>query len=163
MEHELSWYDFGDLQQEDAPASQDPKDPMDRKDPKGTKESASLAEDEAEEARTDAARAARFEAVLTQAMARWEMDSEWERAQRARGLEPSDVSHPAHASGSGSRSTLASASAGPRSWVAALVQPRSAHAHARGASTARTSTTLGSGMTSRFDASRVVRVGAGKR
>ncbi|KAI3478433.1 hypothetical protein L1887_59640 [Cichorium endivia] len=53
--------------------------------------------DEAEDAMLDAARARRFDAVLTHALARWHMDSVWERQQRANGLDPSSVRAPAPA------------------------------------------------------------------
>ncbi|SPO24672.1 uncharacterized protein UTRI_01638_B [Ustilago trichophora] len=44
------------------------------------------------EAQRDTARRARFEAILKHALAKWEMDSDWERAQRANGVDPSSVS-----------------------------------------------------------------------
>lgn len=53
--------------------------------------------DEAEDAMLDPARARRFDAVLTHALARWHMDSVWERQQRANGLDPSSVRAPAPA------------------------------------------------------------------
>jgi hypothetical protein len=41
-----------------------------------------------DEALQDAARERRFDAIVKQAVCRWEMDSDWERAQRAQGLHP---------------------------------------------------------------------------
>ncbi|CDS01375.1 hypothetical protein, partial [Sporisorium scitamineum] len=61
------------------------------------------------EAQMDTARRLRFEAVLKHALAKWEMDSDWERQQRTNGLDPSSASRPLPASNS------ASASASPSS------------------------------------------------
>ena len=74
VEQELAWVDFGDEQQET---------------------NVVLSPDEAErhEQLQDAARLARYDAVVTQAIARWMMDSDWERQQRREGLLPSEISH----------------------------------------------------------------------
>jgi hypothetical protein len=72
MESELRFVDFGDgideVQKED------------------NKNDSVAADDEA---LIDSARQRRFDAIVKQAFARWSMDSEWEREQRAMGLEPS--------------------------------------------------------------------------
>ncbi|TKY86633.1 hypothetical protein EX895_004272 [Sporisorium graminicola] len=49
---------------------------------------------EMQEAQLDTARRLRFDAVLRHALAKWEMDSDWERMQRANGMDPSSVSRP---------------------------------------------------------------------
>lgn len=56
------------------------------------------------EAQRDTARTARFDAILSHALAKWEMDSDWERCQRANGVDPSTISEllPASASSSSS-------------------------------------------------------------
>lgn len=46
------------------------------------------------EAQMDTARRSRFDAILQNALAKWEMDSDWERNQRANGLDPSSISKP---------------------------------------------------------------------
>ncbi|PWN32141.1 uncharacterized protein FA14DRAFT_85275 [Meira miltonrushii] len=74
MESELRFVDFGDGIEKDDVSKQDLK--ID-----------SVAADD--EALIDAARQRRFDAIVNQAFARWSMDSEWEREQRAMGLEPS--------------------------------------------------------------------------
>ena len=63
------------------------------------------------EAQQDTARRLRFDAILQHALAKWEMDSEWERRQRANGLDPSSISRPLAASFSaaGSSSSVTSA------------------------------------------------------
>ena len=45
-------------------------------------------------AQQDTARRLRFEAILKHALAKWEMDSDWERQQRANGIDPSTISEP---------------------------------------------------------------------
>lgn len=52
------------------------------------------------EAQQDTARRCRFDAILKHALGKWEMDSDWERAQRAQGLDPSIISNPPTASAS---------------------------------------------------------------
>lgn len=64
---------------------------------KTTKKGATESEVEVErremlEAQRDTARRLRFEAILKHALAKWEMDSDWERAQRSNGIDPSTVS-----------------------------------------------------------------------
>ncbi|KAJ9478439.1 WD_REPEATS_REGION domain-containing protein [Pseudozyma hubeiensis] len=46
------------------------------------------------EAQMDTARRLRFDAILKHALGKWEMDSDWERAQRAKGLDPTGISKP---------------------------------------------------------------------
>ncbi|PWN41408.1 hypothetical protein IE81DRAFT_324546 [Ceraceosorus guamensis] len=48
--------------------------------------------EEVREALMDSARSARYDAVVRNAIARWEADSEFERASRAAGMDPTDVS-----------------------------------------------------------------------
>ena len=50
------------------------------------------------DAQMDTARRLRFDAILKHALAKWEMDSDWERSQRANGLDPSAISQPLPAS-----------------------------------------------------------------
>ena len=79
VEQELAWVDFGD-----APSNAS----TEKKDAKVISEE----EHEQEQQLQDAGRAARYDAILSQAVSRWMMDSDWERAQRAAGLDPSQVS-----------------------------------------------------------------------
>lgn len=76
MEDELRSIDFGDSVKEDEQAIDDKK----------TAETDERADED--EALIDAARERRFDAIVKQAVCRWEMDSDWERAQRAQGIEP---------------------------------------------------------------------------
>lgn len=59
---------------------------------KNEKPSESLSEEEEiEEERKDLARMNRYDSILKQAVARWEMDSEWERNQRINGKVPESL------------------------------------------------------------------------
>ncbi|CBQ71687.1 conserved hypothetical protein [Sporisorium reilianum SRZ2] len=60
------------------------------------------------EAQMDTARRMRFDAVLRHALAKWEMDSDWERKQRTDGVDPSSVSRSLAASTSASASSSSS-------------------------------------------------------
>lgn len=94
METELRFVDFGDG--------------IEEKNEKQDLKPDSVAADD--EALIDAARQRRFDAIVNQAFARWSMDSEWEREQRAMGLEPSSepITRPAKQSKAKTN--------GPASW-----------------------------------------------
>lgn len=96
MESELRFVDFGDGIQEENASKDESKN-------------ASVAADD--EALIDAARQRRFDEIIKQAFARWSMDSEWEREQRAMGLEPSSepIMHPA-------KNSSKPKTNGPSSW-----------------------------------------------
>ncbi|PWZ00805.1 WD40 repeat-like protein [Testicularia cyperi] len=86
-------------------------------------------------AQLDTARNARFEAILTQAVARWEMDTDWERCQRAKGLDPGSISKPigstphisANAAGVPRSGTTSSNSLG--SWFTRALTGGTSHQH----------------------------------
>lgn len=73
----MKWFDFGDeIHQDPSKLKEKPVDqPL-------------TEEEEIETERLDLARMNRFDAILKQALARWEMDSEWERNQRVNGKNP---------------------------------------------------------------------------
>lgn len=76
LEAELRCVDFGDGTQE-----------MDE-DEKGKKEEGGKEEVEDLDATVEAGRRERFNVIVKQAVCRWEMDSDWEREQRAMGIMP---------------------------------------------------------------------------
>lgn len=82
----------------------------------------SLSHDVMLQAQIDTARNARFDAILSQAIARWEMDTDWERSQRAQGLDPTSMSHSsASISRPESKTTPSSSHSGIRSWFSQAV------------------------------------------
>lgn len=82
-----------------------------------------------DDALIDAARQRRYDAIVKQALCRWEMDSDWERQQRAKGLEP-NVTQIGPSQGSRGRRSGASSSQLP-SWLRWLKpdEPRSDPSH----------------------------------
>ncbi|GAC96507.1 hypothetical protein PHSY_004087 [Pseudozyma hubeiensis SY62] len=80
-EDEMRWVDFGEGVDGDGV-------------PRGYEREGKGGDGEMWEAQMDTARRLRFEAILKHALGKWEMDSDWERAQRAKGLDPTDVSKP---------------------------------------------------------------------
>ncbi|EST07456.1 WD40 repeat [Kalmanozyma brasiliensis GHG001] len=93
-EDEVRWVDFGEGYDGDGLPSSYDDDAAKGKDAKGTEDQ------EMREAQLDTARRHRFDAILQNALAKWEMDSDWERNQRANSLDPSSISKPLPASSS---------------------------------------------------------------
>lgn len=76
-------------------------------------------EEEKEEAMTDAEREERFETIVKLAVSRWEMDSEWEREMRIKGLDPHASSMRQHAAwpSSAASSSGSSGSGSSSNWL----------------------------------------------
>lgn len=133
MEAELRHVDFGDgvvaleqTENTDANLAKDKKTSISSEDD---------SDGDGDDALCDVARQRRYDAVVQQAVARWAMDSDWERRQRAEGLEPTTQSLPhkkEYVSGSGkrygeaSRSSAAASSSGVFDWL----RPRSTRTQA---------------------------------
>ncbi|PWN92447.1 hypothetical protein FA10DRAFT_266207 [Acaromyces ingoldii] len=77
-------------------------------------------EEEKDEAMTDAEREERFETIVKLAVSRWEMDSEWEREMRIKGLDPHASSmrqHAAWPSSATSSSGSSNSSSSNSNWL----------------------------------------------
>ncbi len=89
-EDEFRMVNFGERQDGDGlPLAYDRDESKDKEMMKGKGEGEVM-----EQAQMDTARRLRFEAILRHALGKWEMDSDWERSQRANGLDPSTISKP---------------------------------------------------------------------
>ncbi len=118
VEEELAHIDFGD---------ESPATPSRLSGKSADKAQAKRSdEDDAEEQLRDAARLARYDAILKQAVARWMMDSDWERAERAAGRDPARVSEERRPSGKAGHKSKPSFAAAVTNFFGLSDQPPSA-------------------------------------